>query len=63
MVLNTSLFHYTVGDMANAYLAVYREILSCNGTMPNIMIPFAMADKIAPLLQENLPDFFFVFCH
>jgi len=63
MVTDASLFHYSVGYVANAYFSINGKILPRYGAMPYIMIPFAMSHKIAPMLKEYLPYFFFVLRH
>ena len=60
---DTCLFHYAVGNMANANLSVNREISACDWAMPNIMIPLAAAYKMTAMFKQDLPDLLFVFRH
>jgi len=63
MIPNSRLFHYAVGDMPDAYLAVYREISIGNRAMPYIMVSLASAYKMTVMFEKKLPDFFLVFSH
>ena len=60
---NPRLFHYTIGNMADAYHPIYREISIGNWAIPNIVVPLAVAYKMTVMFEKKLPDFFLVFSH
>jgi len=63
VVSNSSLFHYAIRDMTDAYLTVYREIAIGNWAIPNIMVTLAVTYKMTVMFKKKLPDFFLVFSH
>jgi hypothetical protein len=63
MVINTRLFHYTVGNVADTDFTIHRDIVAVYWTMPNIMIAPAVPHEVAAIFPQNLPDLFLVFGH
>jgi len=63
MMPNSRLFHYAIGNMADSYLPIYREITIGNWAIPYIVVPLAVAYKMTVMFEKKLPDFFLVFGH
>jgi len=60
---NSRLFHYTIGNMTDAYLPIYRETSLGNWAIPYIVVPLAVTHKMTVMSEKKLPDFFLVFSH
>jgi prophage antirepressor-like protein len=63
MIINTGLFQNAVCGVAFVDFSIHSEVSVCYGTVPNVVVTFAMAHKAAAVLRENLADFFLVFRH
>jgi hypothetical protein len=50
VIINPSLFHNTVGYMADPYLPVHRKIFTGDGAMPYIVIAFSMPHKMTAMV-------------
>ena len=63
MIINTGLFHDTVGDVPDFDDAIYRNISAGNRAVPNIVIALTPAHEIAAIFPQNLANPFFILCH
>ena len=63
MKIYTALPHDSICHIAWFYFFIYRKVLIVDGTMPNIMVAFAVTHKATPILPQYLTDFFLVLCH
>jgi hypothetical protein len=63
MVLNASLFHYSVCNMPDADFPIHSEIPVGYRTVPNIMVAFAVPHEMTAVFLQKLANLFFIFRH
>lgn len=63
MMLNSTLLHNRICSMSRFDFSINCKIGIANRTVPDIMISFAVPDKRASILFQQISDLFFVFSH
>lgn len=62
-VVDPALLHDGVGGVAGLDLTVHGDVTLGDGTVPDIVISFAVPDERAGVGGKDFPDGFLVFCH